>query len=142
MDCIINFPKCSLFSILCKETLLERVMKKINSVFQLLTALFFGIGLVYFLTYEKMWGSIPMTGEVVSWLLAGLVVYLITWGTNWGYTSSLNSRIKKIELEKKELKAFVFDLERGVKVGQIEKKPEGIKDDVEPSSIKPRENFK
>ena len=117
-------------------------MKKINSVFQLLTALFFGIGLVYFLTYEKMWVGTPMTGEVVSWLLAGLVIYLITWGTDWGYTNSLNSRIKKIELEKKDLKALVFDLERGEKIGQTEKKPEGVKDDIEPSSIKPRENFK
>ncbi|AKP50138.1 DUF485 domain-containing protein [Cyclobacterium amurskyense] len=117
-------------------------MKKINSIFQLLTALFFGIGLVYFLTYEKMWSSIPMTSEVVSWLLAGLVIYLITWGTSWGYTSSLNSRIKKVELEKKDLKAMVFDLERGMKADQIVKKPEVSQDDVEPSSIKPRENFK
>lgn len=117
-------------------------MKKFNSIFQLLTALFFGIGLVYFLTYEKMWGGTPMTGEVVSWLLAGLVLYLITWGTSWGYVSSLNSRIKKIEIEKKDLKALVFDLERGSKVSPTEKKPEEKQDDIDTSAIKPRENFK
>ncbi|AEL24569.1 DUF485 domain-containing protein [Cyclobacterium marinum] len=117
-------------------------MKKVNSIFQLLTALFFGIGLVYFLTYEKMWGGTPLTGEVVSWLLAGLVIYLITWGTSWGYVSSLNSRIKKIELEKKDLKALVFDLERGGKVNPVERKTEVSKDDTESSVIKPRENFK
>jgi uncharacterized membrane protein (DUF485 family) len=117
-------------------------MKKVNSIFQLLTALFFGIGLVYFLTYEKMWGGTPITGEVVSWLLAGLVIYLITWGTDWGYSRSLNSRIKKIESEKKELKALVFDLERGMKQDQSEKRPAESRDDKESSAIKPRENLK
>jgi uncharacterized membrane protein (DUF485 family) len=117
-------------------------MKKVNSIFQLLTALFFGIGLVYFLLYEKLWESTPLTGEVVFWLLAGLVIYLITWGTDWGYSSSLNSRIKKIESEKKELKALVFDLERGMKQDQSEKKPAESRDDKESSAIKPRENLK
>jgi hypothetical protein len=117
-------------------------MKKVNSIFQLLTALYFGVGLVYFLTYERMWGETPMTGEVVSWLLAGLVIYLITWGTSWGHVSSLNSRIKKIELEKKDLKALVFDLERGGKVNPGEKNPDITKDESESSVIKPRENFK
>ncbi|NHE55533.1 hypothetical protein [Cyclobacterium plantarum] len=117
-------------------------MKKVNSIFQLLTALFFALGLVYFLTYERMWSGSPEAGEVVSWLLAGLVMYLITWGTGWGHTSSLDSRIRKLELEKKELKAMVFDLERGVKMGQLDKKIEEQPDDKDSSSIKPRENFK
>ena len=117
-------------------------MKKVNSIFQLLTALFFGVGLVYFLTYERMWDGAPLTGEVVTWLLAGLVIYLITWGTDWGYSSSLNSRIKKIELEKKELKALVFDLEREMKKEPSDKRSAASKDENESSAIKPRENLK
>jgi hypothetical protein len=117
-------------------------MKKVSNIFQLLTALFFGLGLVYFLTYERMWGGTPEPGEVVSWLLAGLVSYLITWGTSWGYTSNLLSKIKKTEQEKKELKAMVFDLERGVKMEKMDKRIEDQPDDKEGSSIKPRENFK
>lgn len=117
-------------------------MKKINSIFQLLTALFFGVGLVYFLTYERMWDLSLQPSEVVSWFLIGLVVYLICWGLNIWYTSQLNSRIKKLELEKKELKAMVFDLERGVKMGQVDKKIDESTEEKDPSSIKPRENFK
>lgn len=117
-------------------------MKKVTNIFQLVTALFFGIGLVYFLTYERMWGGSPEAGEVVSWLLAGLVSYLITWGAGWAHTSNLHSKIKKTEQEKKELKAMVFDLERGVKIEKLDKKIEDQPDDKEGSSIKPRENFK
>ncbi|WP_162417099.1 hypothetical protein [Cyclobacterium roseum] len=117
-------------------------MKKVNNIFQLLTALFFGLGLVYFLTYDKMWGGSPEAGEVVSWFLAGLVLYLITWGAGWALSSSLESKIKKTDQEKKELKAMVFDLERGVKMGQMDKKIEEQPEDKDSSSIKPRENFK
>ncbi|SHN03276.1 hypothetical protein SAMN04488057_105335 [Cyclobacterium lianum] len=117
-------------------------MKKVSNIFQLLTALFFGLGLVYFLTYDRMWGGSPEAAEVVSWLLAGLVVYLITWGTGWGHLSSLNSRIRKLELEKKELKALVFDLERGVKMERMDKKIDEQPEDKDSSAIKPRENFK
>ena len=117
-------------------------MKKINSIFQLLTALFFGVGLVYFLTYERMWDQGLKASEVVSWFLIGLVVYLICWGLNIWFNSQLNSRIKKLELEKKELKAMVFDLERGVKMGQVDKKIGESPEEKDASSIKPRENFK
>ncbi|MEX2564368.1 MAG: hypothetical protein WD431_00325 [Cyclobacteriaceae bacterium] len=117
-------------------------MKKMNSIFQLLTALFFGMGLVYFLTYERLWSVTPETGEVVTWFLVGLVIYLICWGLGLWYASHLNSRIKKLEMEKKELKAMVFDLERGAKMGQVDKKTEEQPDDKDSSSIKPRKNFK
>ncbi len=121
---------------------LFNLLKKINSIFQLLTALFFGVGLVYFLTYERMWDEELQPSDVVSWFLIGLVVYLMCWGLNIWYTSQLNSRMKKLELEKKELKAMVFDLERGVKMSHVDKKIDESPDDKDSSSIKPRENFK
>jgi uncharacterized membrane protein (DUF485 family) len=117
-------------------------MKKLNNIFQLLTALFFGVGLVYFLTYERMWGGYPESAHVVTWLLVGLVIFLAAWGLNMWYMSNLSKKIKQLDLDKKELKAMVFDLERGVKMGQIDKKIETPPDDKESSSIKPRENFK
>jgi hypothetical protein len=30
-------------------------MNKVNSIFQLLVALYFGVALVYFLTFDRMW---------------------------------------------------------------------------------------
>lgn len=117
-------------------------MKKLNNIFQLLTALFFGIGLVYFLTYERMWGGDPDPVHVVNWLIIGLVIFLVAWGVNLWHIHHLNNHIKKLELEKKELKAMVFDLERGVKMEQVDKKIETQPEEKEASSIKPRENFK
>jgi uncharacterized membrane protein (DUF485 family) len=117
-------------------------MKKLNNIFQLLTALFFGVGLVYFLTYERLWSGNPESGHVVSWILVGLVVFLISWGVSFWYVGSLNRKVKNLELEKNELKAMVFDMEKGVKIDQLDKKTETQPDDKEASVIKPRENFK
>ncbi len=122
-------------------------MNKVNSIFQLLVALYFGVALVYFMTFDRMW-SHDITAEiVVIWLLVGLMLFIISWGVVMMYARSLKGRIKKLELDKKELKAMVFDMERGMKIGQMEKQIEADPnttdtDDKEGSSIKPRKNIK
>ncbi|WP_114751694.1 hypothetical protein [Pleomorphovibrio marinus] len=121
-------------------------MNKVNSIFQLLVALFFGVALVYFLTYDRMWDRELTADLVVIWLLVGLVLFVLSWGISMYYASRLNGVIKKLELEKKELKALVFDMERGMKIGQVDRQIEGNSpasgEEKESSSIKPRKNFK
>lgn len=123
-------------------------MNKTNSIFQLLVALFFGVALVYFITYERMWDDPLIADQVVVWFTVGLVLFLISWGVSNLYVNKLNKSVSKVEMEKKELKALIFDLERELKIGKPElrgsdRKVEGLTpEEKDPSSIKPRENFK
>ncbi|MCC5939691.1 MAG: hypothetical protein JJU34_20590 [Lunatimonas sp.] len=118
-------------------------MEKVNSIFQLISALFFGVALIFFLTYERMWDSPLEAGTVVSWLLVGTVLHLISWAVTSMAKRNMVKKIDQAEMEKKELKAMVFDLERTLKLGKIDRKLEGGDvADRESSSIKPRENFK
>ncbi|WP_158859076.1 hypothetical protein [Lunatibacter salilacus] len=123
-------------------------MNKTNSIFQLLVALFFGVALVYFLTYERMWDQPLTTDHVVIWLTVGLVLFVLSWGVSNLYVNKLHKSAQKVEMEKKELKAMIFDLERELKVGKpevrrAERNVEGITpEEKDTSSIKPRENFK
>lgn len=123
-------------------------MNKTNSIFQLLVALFFGVALVYFLTYERMWDQPLISDQVVVWFTVGLVLFLLSWGVSNLYINKLHKSALKVETEKKELKAMIFDLERELKIGKPEirrpeRKDESLPpDDKDASSIKPRENFK
>lgn len=118
-------------------------MEKVNSIFQLISALFFGLALVFFLTYERMWDGPLEAGTVVSWLLVGTVLHLLSWAVVSMAKRKLVKKIDQAEMEKKELKAMVFDLERELKLGKIDRKLDGGEAaDREASAIKPRENFK
>lgn len=123
-------------------------MKKVSGIFQLLVALFFGVALVYFLMFDSVRNGFNVqeltAGTVVIWLLIGLVLFLISWATVSMYHRNLNSRIKKLELEKNQLKAELYDLERGVKVTPTPatKKVDVIEEDRDGSGLRPRENFK
>lgn len=123
-------------------------MKKVSGIFQLLVALFFGVALVYFLMFDSVRNGFNVqeltAGTVVIWLLVGLILFLISWATVSMYHRNLNSRIKKLELEKNQLKAELYDIDRGVKVTPVpvQKKVDVIEEDKDGSGIRPRENFK
>lgn len=123
-------------------------MKKVSGIFQLLVALFFGVALVYFLMFDSVrngFGVQELTaGTVVIWLLVGLILFLISWATVSMHGRSQNSKIKKLELEKNQLKADLYDMERGVKAAPtpVHKKVDIIEEDKDGSGIRPRENFK
>ena len=123
-------------------------MKKVSGIFQLLVALFFGVALVYFLMFDSVRNGFNVqeltAGTVVIWLLVGLVLFLISWASVSMYHRNLNSRIKKLELEKNQLKAELYDIERGVKVTPVpvHKKVDVVEEDKDGSGIRPRENFK
>jgi uncharacterized membrane protein (DUF485 family) len=123
-------------------------MNKTNSIFQLLVALFFGVALVYFLTYERMWDEPLGSDQVVAWFTIGLVLFLLSWGISNLYINRLHKAALKLESEKKELKAMIFDLERDASLGRplgkkVDRKSDGSPtDEKDTSSIKPRENYK
>lgn len=123
-------------------------MKKVSAIFQLLVALFFGVALVYFLMFDSVRNGFNVqeltAGTVVIWLLVGLILFLISWAAVSMYHKNLNNRIKKLELEKNQLKAELYDIERGAKVTPppVHKKVDIIEEDKDGSGIRPRENFK
>ena len=45
-------------------------------------------------------------------------------------------------MEKNQLKAELYDMERGVRTTPVQKKVDIIEDDKDGSGIRPRENFK
>ncbi|MDN3668687.1 hypothetical protein QWY93_05030 [Echinicola jeungdonensis] len=121
-------------------------MKKVTSIFQLLLALFFGVALVFFLAFDSVrngFGIQELTaGNVVVWLLVGLVLFLISWFFQSMYTSSLNRKIKRLELERNEIKAKLYDLEKKTGINQDNENKSSQEEDRESSVIKPRQNFK
>ncbi|HLT08025.1 MAG TPA: hypothetical protein VK014_10890 [Cyclobacteriaceae bacterium] len=123
-------------------------MKKVSGIFQLLVALFFGVALVYFLMFDSVRNGFNIqeltAGTVVIWLLVGLILFLIAWATASMYQRNLVSRIKKLELEKNQLKADIYDLERSTKPlpSTVPKRTDVIDEEKDGSSLRPRENFK
>ncbi|QDH79060.1 hypothetical protein FKX85_08415 [Echinicola soli] len=126
-------------------------MKKVSSVFQLLVALFFGVALVFFLVFDSIkngFGIQELTaGKVVIWLLAGFVLYLITWLLVSMYASSMGKKIKRMETENDKLKARLYDHEQKAKAnpagGSIPPTTgPSQEDDADGSGIKPRQNIK
>ena len=120
-------------------------MKKFNSILQLLVALFFALCLVFFLSFDTLKGLFGLEeltpGTVVTLLLIGLVLFLITWGTTSLVNKNYDSQILKIESEKNGLKAKLYDLEQIHKPLVPEKKPFQPEEDKESSVIRPRQNF-
>ena|SRR5690554_4440562 len=123
-------------------------MKKVSGIFQLLVALFFGVALVYFLMFDSVKNGFNVqeltAGAVVIWLLVGLILFLISWATVSMYQRNLNSRINKLELEKNQLKAELYDIERSTKPSPtvVQKRVDITEEDKDSSGIRPRENFK
>lgn len=126
-------------------------MRKFNSIMQLLVALFFAISLVFFLAFDSLKGLFGLeeltSGTVVSTLLVGLILFLIAWGTNSMVYKNLELQISKLELEKNELKARLYDNDQNAKLQNVDKKIEGdrrtkVEEDKENTIFRPRQNFK
>jgi hypothetical protein len=132
-------------------------MKQINTIFQLLVAVYFAIALIFFLAFDTVkdtFGIRELTaGTVVIWLLVGLVLYLISWALDNVYINGLNKDIRRLELDKNELKAKLYDIEQGSKLSKASERPESTREGtsvkrntIDPeerdSKIKPRQNYK
>ena len=126
-------------------------MKQINTIFQLLVALFFAVALVFFLAFDSVKNAFNIqeltAGKVVIWLLVGLVLFLISWALDNVYINGLKKDIRRLELDKNDLKAKLYDIEQGSKISRPTERPSDIKSerrdvDEESSRIKPRQNFK
>jgi hypothetical protein len=126
-------------------------MRKFNSIMHLLVALFFAISLVFFLAFDSMkdlFGLEELTsGTVVTFLLVGLILFLGALGTNSMVYKNLEHQIAKLELEKKELKAKLYDYDQETKIQNLDKKIDRdrgskLEEDKENPAFRPRQNFK
>ncbi len=121
-------------------------MKKFNSIMQLLVALFFALSLVFFLAFDSLKGMFGMQeitpGTVVSTLLIGLILFLVAWGTNSMVYKNYELKISKIEHEKNELKAKLYDSDQNHKIQTLDKKIEPGDEEKENTIFRPRQNFK
>jgi len=129
-------------------------MKQINTIFQLLVAVFFAIALIFFLAFDTMkdaFGIRELTaGTVVTWLLIGLVLYLISWALDNVYINGLKKDIRRLELDKNDLKAKLYDIDQGSKLSRstdtsrtdTSVKRTSIEVEEKDSKIKPRQNYK
>jgi hypothetical protein len=121
-------------------------MKQFNKIAQLLVLLFFAISLVFFLSFDRLKNLFGVealnTSTVTYFLLIGLLLYLLAWGTGSLQFKNLKEQIDKKEVEKRELKAKMYDLEQGIKLKNLEQKIDEKETDKESSVIRPRQNFK
>lgn len=121
-------------------------MKQVNKIAQLLVLLFFAISIVFFLSFNGIKGLFRIeelkSGTVVYFLLVGLILYLVSFGTEHMLKNSLNEEISKKEAEKKELKAILYDLEKGIKLNKLENKINKSEEGKESPNLRPRQNFK
>lgn len=121
-------------------------MKQINKITNLLVLLFFGVSLVFFLSFNGVKGLFGIeelrTSTVVYFMLTGLILFLISFGTNKMVKNGLEEEISKKEAEKKELKATLYDLEKGIKLNNLEKRIDQKEDNKDSPNLRPRQNFK
>jgi Tfp pilus assembly protein PilO len=121
-------------------------MNKFNQIIHLLVALFFGISLVFFLSYNSLSSGFGMqelqAGTVVSFLLIGLILFLTAWATSTTVKNNLEKTLNKKEVEKNELKAKLYDQEQGVKLRNIERQLDQKEEPRDSSVIRPRQNFR
>ncbi|WP_194776650.1 hypothetical protein [Pararhodonellum marinum] len=127
-------------------------MKKANSIFHLLLALFFGISLVFFLAFDNVKGIFGTeeltTKTVVSFLIVGLIIFLASLGFEYFQKSKLETKIQKIEAENIQLKAKLYDLDPKNQPQVIDKRSSESQtlppseEDKDGSGIRPRQNIK
>jgi uncharacterized membrane protein (DUF485 family) len=135
-------------------------MKKINTIFQLLVALFFVVALVFFLAFDSMRNAFNIqeltAGKVVVWLLVGASLFLISWILDNIYINGLKNDMKKLEVEKTELKAKLYDRDQEARASSAPTTPTATaksskiqresdfdsEEEKEISRIRPRQNYK
>lgn len=121
-------------------------MKQVNKITHLLLFIFFAISLVFFLSFNSIKGLMGIeeltTSLVINFLLLGLVLFLLSWGTGYSFSNLLSRELEKKEIEKNELKARLYDMEQGIKLKTMESKMKQKEEDKESSVIRPRQNFK
>ncbi|MGY6558455.1 MAG: hypothetical protein ACXIT9_04145 [Nitritalea sp.] len=122
--------------------------KKLDQILHLLVLLYFAVSLVFFLSFDSFKGLFGLeslrTVTVNYFLLFGLLLFLAAWGSSWLVRKSLQDEADKKELAVKEIKAKLYDLEKGIKLQRLEKgeSAAGGEEDKPGSSLRPRQNFK
>lgn len=126
-------------------------MKKIHQFLQIALLLYFGVFLIFFISFNTLSGLFNMqeitSDSMVTITLIGLVIFLISWLLGRGVTGSLSDKIKKMDLEINSLKAKIYDFEHPKRSSKpVSPSPQSSPAtsgsvDSEQSNIPPRQNF-
>ena len=119
-------------------------MKKISQIFLITLLIYFGALMVFFIAFDTLGGLFGMeeiTSDImVNITLAGFLLFLFTWLFTHLSIKSVSSSLKKKEIEMKNLKARLYDLEHPA---DSPPKPESNQNTAsdDTKNIKPRQNF-
>ncbi len=126
-------------------------MKKLHQILQLTLLVYFGAFLIFFIGFDTFGGIFGMeeitSDSMVTVILVGFVLFLLSWGAGYMAFKNLMSRIKKLEQEMDKLKARLYDHEHPhVADPKAPAEREPIRtnpkiQDPEPSNLPPRQNF-
>ena len=119
-------------------------MKKFHQVIQIVLLVYFLLYLVFFMAFDtlgELFGMQEVTSQsMVTILLIGFVLFLISWGIGKAVSSSQNSKINKMEIEINKLKAKIYDFEHP----ELPEKPKPAptkSSEPESGTLPPRQNF-
>jgi hypothetical protein len=119
-------------------------MKKFHQILQIFLLVYFSAFLIFFIAFETvgdLFGMNEVTSDsMVKIMLAGLIIFLITWAIGYSVTSTLTSKINSMQQDMNALKAKIYDYEHPktiIKPADPYKKPT----ENDPDDIPPRQNI-
>jgi hypothetical protein len=119
-------------------------MKKFHQILQICLLVYFGAFLIFFIAFDtlgNLFGMSEVTSDsMVKIMLAGLIIFLITWGIGYSVTSTLTSKMNSMQQDMNALKAKIYDYEHPktiIKPTAPYKKPT----ENDPSNLPPRQNI-
>ncbi|MBN3584514.1 hypothetical protein JYB64_19135 [Algoriphagus aestuarii] len=120
-------------------------MKKFHQFTQIALLIFFVAYLIFFMAFETvggMFGMDEITSEsMVKILLAGFVLFLLSWAISYFAMKKQTELLAKKEAEMNQLKAKLYDLEHP-SIPTAPKKPSPSKGpDSDPTNLPPRQNI-
>ena len=119
-------------------------MKKLHQILQIVLLAYFGAFLIFFIAFDTLGGIFGMneitSDSMVTVILIGLILFLAAWGSSYAAYSSLESTIKKMEIDANALKAKIYDFEHP-RVAPTPKTRPTLPSDPDQSNIAPRQNF-
>lgn len=120
-------------------------MQKFHQILQVILLAYFGVLLIFFIAFDTM-GSLVGIAEVTSnsvvkIMLAGLILFLISWLVGQGVKSSLQGKVKKMETEMNGLKAKIYDYEHPQIAEKAKATGSQKPTDTDSGNLPPRQNY-
>jgi hypothetical protein len=119
-------------------------MRKFHQFTQIALLVYFAAYLIFFMAFDTLGGMFGMdeitSDRLVKILLAGFLLFLLSWIVSYLALKSQKDLLAKKETEMNKLKAKLYDLENP-ETAMPSKTKEAKPSDSDSSGIKPRQNF-